>query len=183
MFEKILIDHCSPTLAGIKTANLVNISLNSREELLSELREINSRLSGKGVRAFPLKMGERSMMLYLYRPGRLQMDLKDPDAMNLLASLGYSPEQTGRCLAMLSKKIMDGSDFPHEIGLFLGYPPSDVRAFMENKGSGYKYVGLWKVYGNLGSALSYFNKCKQCSRIYRDQWSRGHSIEQLTVAT
>ena len=36
--------------------------------------------------------------------------------------------------------------FPHEMGVFLGYPIEDVRGFIENDGQGYLYSGYWKVY-------------------------------------
>ena len=36
--------------------------------------------------------------------------------------------------------------FPHEIGLFLGYPFEDVMGFIENKGENYLCSGCWKVY-------------------------------------
>lgn len=38
--------------------------------------------------------------------------------------------------------------FPHEVGLFLGYPLDDVTGFIEQKGKNYKCCGIWKVYGN-----------------------------------
>ena len=31
------------------------------------------------------------------------------------------------------QRLADGGKFPHEIGLFLGYPPEDVSGFIENR--------------------------------------------------
>lgn len=39
-----------------------------------------------------------------------------------------------------------GTDFPHEMGLLLGYPIEDVEGFIKNKGENYLYAGYWKVY-------------------------------------
>ena len=36
--------------------------------------------------------------------------------------------------------------FPHELGLFLGYPIEDMEGFIKNKGENYLYAGYWKVY-------------------------------------
>jgi hypothetical protein len=38
---------------------------------------------------------------------------------------------------------------PHEIGLFLGYPPEDVDGFIRHKGADYALCGGWKVYGDV----------------------------------
>ena len=38
--------------------------------------------------------------------------------------------------------------FPHEIGIFLGYPLADVAGFIRNKGRNCKCIGTWKVYGD-----------------------------------
>ena len=33
----------------------------------------------------------------------------------------------------LIKRLNEDAEFPHEIGLFPGYPPEDVRGFIENR--------------------------------------------------
>lgn len=40
-------------------------------------------------------------------------------------------------LERLSGRISASEDFPHEIGLFLGYPVDDVTGFIQNKGRNY----------------------------------------------
>ncbi len=44
--------------------------------------------------------------------------------------------------------------FPHEIGLFLGYPPEDVCGYIRNKGKCQKCTGHWQVYGDENFALA-----------------------------
>lgn len=55
---------------------------------------------------------------------------------------------------------MRTKDFPHEIGLFLGYPLEDVQGFIENRAEGYKCVGCWKVYGDEEYAKQEFRAIK-----------------------
>jgi len=43
MLEKLLIMHCAPTLAGIKTGGLFNCYINTTEELLLQLQEANKK--------------------------------------------------------------------------------------------------------------------------------------------
>ena len=75
MSEELLVRNCAPTLAGLKTASLFNCPYESREELLSSLRQLNRRLGPKGVRAIPLRFSETRALVYLYRPARLEQDL------------------------------------------------------------------------------------------------------------
>lgn len=78
--------------------------------------------------------------------------------------------------------LAGGGEFPHEIGLFLGYPPEDVCGFIENRAGGYKCVGEWKVYGDADKAKEIFAKYRKCTEVYCAQFAQGKSIERLTVA-
>jgi hypothetical protein len=53
-----------------------------------------------------------------------------------------------------SKKI----EFPHEIGIILGYPLPDVEGFVQNKGKNYLLCGYWKVYHDADHAKKIFEK-------------------------
>ena len=59
---------------------------------------------------------------------------------------------------------MNKKDFPHEIGVFLGYPIEDVKGFIESPHSGYKTVGTWKVYSNEECAAKTFEQYRRCSQ-------------------
>ncbi len=99
----------------------------------------------------------------------------------MLSELGYDLSSCERRIAQLIERLSEDSEFPHEIGLFLGYPPEDVSGFIENRACGCKCVGCWKVYGDREKAEKTFLRYKKCTRIYRDQWINGKSIKRLTV--
>ena len=73
--------------------------------------------------------------------------------------------------------------FPHEIGLFLGYPPRDVEAFIANRGQHCLLCGTWKVYHDPDGARRCFDRYRRCTRIYCDRLQAGFSVERLTVAS
>jgi len=50
MPEQFLIDHCSPTLAGLKTANMFPVSLDEEQDIDDEVRKLNRLLYAKGIR-------------------------------------------------------------------------------------------------------------------------------------
>ena len=68
MSEEVLIRHCSPTLAGMKTGNLFSVAYTDEKELRDELRAFNRRFVSKGLRIVPLRRRENRALLYLYRP-------------------------------------------------------------------------------------------------------------------
>lgn len=58
----------------------------------------------------------------------------------------------------------EADDFPHEIGIFLGYPLADVTGFIKNKGRNYLLCGMWKVYRQeetAATAFQYYRRMKE----------------------
>ena len=123
MPEELIIRHCSPTLAGMKTGNLFTCTFESKEELFSDIREINRKLVPKGIRMIPLRLSNGRALIYLYRPAKLCNDLASAAAAAILEGFGYSQIGSTACIAQLSRRLQASAECPHEIGLFLGYPP------------------------------------------------------------
>ncbi len=182
MSEELLIKHCSPTLAGIKTGSLFSCCFPTADIMRDCVRDWNKALVHKGLRVLPMRFGGGRALIYVYRPSRLCADLKSGDAEKILNELGYRGETAEHYVCELIKRLRQNEDFPHEIGLFLGYPPEDVRGFIENKASGCKCVGCWKVYGDECAAMKQFERYRKCTAIYRELYAKGRSLERLTVA-
>lgn len=182
MSDEFLIRHCAPTLAGIKTGNLFSYKYDSREEVTDSIRMLNKKLRGKGICVIPLKFTADRALIYVFRPKALGRDLAQEAAIEILRQFGYEASSPADCLKMLTERLEESEEFPHEIGLFLSYPPEDVAGFIENRAKNYKYIGTWKVYGDPDKARDTFAKYKKCSRVYYDQWKSGKPIEKLSVS-
>lgn len=182
MSDEMILRHCSPTLAGMKTGSLFAENFSDESEMRTSLRRWNRRLSGKGLRVLPLKFQNNRALIYVYRPSRLSRDLRDDRACGLLEQRGYGCGSPEACILQLRRRLRENDEFPHEIGLFLGYPPEDVSGFIENRGADCKCVGCWKVYGDADAAKKTFAKYKKCTDVYCAQHAKGKSIERLTVA-
>lgn len=178
MSEELIVRHCAPTLANLKTGSLFVCPITDRPSFFSSLRSLNELLVPKGLRALPLRIREYSALVYLYRPSRLKKDLEDPAAIKILQDHGYSCYD--KCLPKLIERIRSSEEFPHEIGLFLGYPPEDVQGFLDHRPC--KCSGCWKVYGDENKAKKTFDLYKKCERVYCQQLARGIDIKRLTVA-
>jgi hypothetical protein len=181
MSEESVIKHCSPTLAGIKTGNLFSCSLQSLTVLKHDIRNFNQMLNPKGIHLLLMRSSKNRALIYFYRPQLLSRDLSTDEVINLLKSKGYSCQSTQACLNELIEKFRQTEAFPHEIGLFLGYPLPDVKGFIEHRGKSCKYSGCWKVYGNVRDAKRQFTQYKKCREIYQLRWSLGSSLQQLAV--
>ncbi len=181
MSDEFIVRHSSPTLAGLKTGNLFNCPFRNRKELLQDLRSLNRRLVPRGVRIVPMKIFGNRVLLYIYRPSRLQSDFAKRQTVEILKEYGYSVDKPEKCVVQLIRKMCERQTFPHEIGVFLSYPPEDVRGFIQDPEKGCKCTGCWKVYGDEEKARVQFEKYRRCTNIYSAQFAAGKSIEQLTV--
>ena len=181
VFEETLIKHCSPTLAGLKTGSMFVFRFCGEESLAGLMRDYNSRLADKGVRLTLLRKRGQSALVYVYRPEKLKNDLQDETAGDILFQSGYRDRDPVSCLKKLRSRLHANDGFPHEVGLFLGYPPDDVRGFIENRGACSKCCGCWKVYGNVEESQKCFERYHRCRQIFYQQWSMGTSVEHLTV--
>ena len=76
----------------------------------------------------------------------------------------------------------ESGDFPHEVGLFLSYPPEDVKGFIENHAANAKCTGVWKVYGDERQARQTFDRYKKCTQTYCERWRSGVELDRLAVA-
>ena len=181
MSEEQVIRHCAPTLASIKTGNIFSCKYATREEMNCSVRAYNHCLLNKGLSVLPLRYRNGVGMIYIYRPDRLEQDLNQQLACELLKACGYHCGNANQCIRKLIERLAEEDEFPHEIGLFLSYPPLDVHGFIHRKHEA-KCCGCWKVYDDVVSAQRTFSQYKKCSDIYWKMWSAGRSIEQLTVA-
>ena len=182
MMEELIVRHCAPTLAGLKTGNLFSCQAEDGERLLAGIRQVNRRFASRGIRLIPMKNKKGRALIYMYRPQKLKRDLADESAQRILAAQNYPVSEEGKCVAYLIHRLEAGEDFPHEIGLFLGYPPEDVEAFIKYGAAGAKYTGAWKVYGNVEAAKRKFARFKKCTRVYDEVFRKYHSLDRLVVS-
>ena len=180
MSNEMLIRCCAPTMASLKTGNMFNCPFRSKEEMTAELRQLNHVLGHKGLRIIPLRWNDGRALVYLYRPKMLEKDLQNNRAAQLLSECGYTCGNPNGCVARLIARLRNCQEFPHEVGLFLGYPPADVDGFMHRKNA-YKLSGIWKVYDDVEGASRQFARCKRCTEVYLQRYRQGYSLDRLTV--
>ena len=144
MFEQELIEHCSPTLASIKAASLFTYTYKSLNELYLRVAYWNSKMKRKGITFDILSenVGVNKALIYVYRRADLEKILNREDIKKFLLQQGYLADDginvSVNCeniILQLKKKFEKLNQFPHEIGIFLGYPIGDVTGFIEIMGA------------------------------------------------
>lgn len=182
--ERGLVNHCAPTLASLKTGSLFNAVHGAEEAVEQQVEELNRQLGPRGIRMEIVRRGQLGSLIYVFRPKHLGEELSRPAVSEFLSRYGYEEDgEVENAVCRLCQRLRGSRDFPHEIGVFLGYPLEDVQSFIDNGGKNCKCTGCWKVYHNEEEAQRRFDQFKKCSEVYRRCWEQGRSVEKLTVAS
>ena len=134
---------CAPVISGIKISNLLTIPAKSLRELSAVLKktELSFRI---------LYPGRERLVILIYRDTELKEYLEREEVMAFIYKCGYETSDISKIFPVFVKRYMRymelKQDFPHELGLFLGYPIEDVEGFIKENGKNYLYSGYWKVY-------------------------------------
>ena len=187
-FETVMIEQCAPVLAGLKPAGLFRYETRDCADLARRVRSWNEQLNSKGLHVRVMKGCARThrFLVYVYREAQLSAVLADKAVQEFLRQEGYQlpaeQEQTGALLNQLSRRLCCQAEFPHEIGVFLGYPLPDVVGFIENRGQNFTCCGCWKSYGEPAAARRRFDQLSKCTAVYLRLFHSGTPIARQTVA-
>jgi hypothetical protein len=163
-------------LDGEKPANLITL-VNRRQACGRNLYRMwqthgDSLLGEDGLAVRELSDRGDSLLLLLYRPQPLAALLSRPKVAGFLRKAGYTnPADQETSLTELQSRI-SATRFPHEIGVFLGYPLKDVAGFMGWAPLPFTCQGPWKIYGDpagsLGLAEAFRqSRCRMAGRLAR----------------
>ncbi|MCM1258747.1 MAG: DUF3793 family protein [Roseburia sp.] len=146
---------CAPFLAGLKMSNLLIF----RREELDELKHI---LKQAGISYFVVAEMAGKAMVLVFDRNLLEAYLQEGKVRQIFQDMGYQDFALGKILLVFRLRyeayLMQKQQFPHEMGLLLGYPVEDVEGFIFNCGRNCLYAGYWKVYKNLPEKLLLFRK-------------------------
>ena len=142
-FHELLVIHASPTLKGLKAASLIATS-----HYGIEIPE-DTGIEGLSMMRIPTR--KETGLILIYRKEMLMECIASPDARRILEERGYDTGDISKSLLHLKQRFEE-IDMPHEIGFFLGYPPNDVKGFIENNGKNAIASGMWKVYSDKENA-------------------------------
>ena len=178
----MLIDHCSPTLASLKCGSLFSIRPEDMAYTMREARALSDELAPKGLAIRVIDVGDGRALCYLYRPCQLCRMLACEKEAAFLTEQGYPYLTVEDAVDLLCARLSQGGAFPHEIGLFLGYPIEDVVGFIRYSGRGCKLSGYWKVYGDAEAASRLFDRLSRVCHAVTKRVEQGETLLEVFAA-
>lgn len=182
MLERLIAHYCGPALAGIKPANIVSCDKRRMPHVHTQLECLRTELGDKGICIDILCQCEKRVLVMVYRESVLSAHLKKKEMADFLSGYGYGDLTTAAEYIEILKSRMKHDDFPHEIGVFLGYPLHDIQGFINHRDNGCLLIGEWKVYKDAESAEKLFRRYKVCRAAIVRRLERGHSLSRIFCA-
>lgn len=178
--EEVIVFHCAPSIVGIKPSNLISCSIKKYPDLIEKVDEYNKSFNKSDIYFDLICICERRYLILVYRKEVLKKQLCKIENKKYLTKIGY-PVNKGfdAILDHLKSQLYKTDFFPHEIGLFLGYPLEDVLGFMAHEGKNYKTCGYWKVYSDVEKAENLFKNYDKCCKAFCAKLKKGKSIAQI----
>jgi len=120
----------------------------------------------------------RDLQVLFFDYNELQGVLKQNEIRIFLAERGYHDQTTTEEYLAELKNRFNTTSFPHEIGVFLGYPLKDVRGFIENRHNALPIPRVrWQVFGEPTESLRRMWMYRFAEDIGRVAIEQYHSVE------
>lgn len=175
-FDRQIAMQCAPLIAGLVISNILTVD----EEYSDKVIRL---FEGTDISLITLIAKKGRVSFFLYREKKLIEYLMDDEAKNLLHNidLSYITSECGMLenfIRRYREYMIYGGYFPHEMGIFLGYPVEDVEGFIQNNGRNSLYTGYWKVYKNVPAKIRLFERFEQVRESFITMIFCGVSINE-----
>ena len=176
MIENQMVLQCAPLIVGLRVSSLFIIHKRN-------LKQIYGLLGESRIGYYVLYVAEERAVILLYHCQRLRVYLENTEVKDFLAERGYPLAQMEVILRELRCRYqhycMGMRDFPHELGLILGYPIEDVKGFIQYKGKNSLYAGYWKVYSNVPAKKELFHMFELAKEMLVEFLQNGIDIQDI----
>ena len=148
-----LVNQCAPVIKRLKPATMLMIENQCLKNFCILAQEWQ-------LERFLLYGGVKKSSVLLFHSDALNAYLNQFEVRQFLAKMGYEQVLLENQLKKLGQRIEQyyelNQEYPHELGIFLGYPIGDVLGFLTQKGEQVLYRGYWNVYCDVEEAKSTF---------------------------
>ena len=168
--------HCAPLIAGLKLSNLLMLQN-------EDLDKGTNILKRAGISYFVVALINGKAAVLLFDRHQLETYLQEEKVWKIFQDMGYQNHAMGKILYAFRQRyeryLLWNQEFPHEMGLLLGYPVEDVKGFILNGGENCLYIGYWKVYGNLAEKMVLFHQFEKARDMLVGLLSNGVTIVEV----
>lgn len=194
-FAKAFVRLAGAVIMGAKPAAIFSLPMDgagsgwgvsrTREALDEVLRAYAGIFPSYGVRLSVLYRDASRVYLMAWRPLLMAETLGQAHNLSILQETGYEGRTADELMTELRRRLVTfyidkrvhcGAcvSFPHEIGVFLGYPAEDVRGFLEGKKA--TCIGPWCAYGDERVARRRFGRLAALERACRERFAAGEPL-------
>jgi hypothetical protein len=185
-FLRYLLVRVSPVIAGVKPATLLRISdcCKAREfqhydSFCAYQEEIMHSLN---IEYMVMKNNGIDIQVLFFDSEFMKRRLIAPEVSQLLYERGYGEFESVRLSLDKLRDRFCTMEFPHEIGVFLGYPVKDVRGFINrSEPSVLVNKGLWRVFGDPTVSLHLMKQYRLAENLGRRISAACNNLESCII--
>jgi len=167
---------CAPVVTGLKISNLLILP----KEMEYQVKYLFSQTA---LDVIPLAVSKDKITFLLCQKYKLKLFIGRKEVRELFVNYGYKKVSIDSVLKQFSERYQlftnGKGEFPHEMGLLLGYPVNDVKGFIKYRGKNFLYCGYWKVYCNLEEKLACFREYDSAREMMVELLKEGVSIREI----
>lgn len=159
-----LVESLAPIVLGVKPSELLNVA-QVEKDLWEEFKSLfmkNQELKVKEIR----ELNGRLQVIF-FQSRVLDSVLREESIQDFLGTMSYPKKYSLESYLNLLKKRIISDDFPHEVGVFLGYPLKDVLGFMGILTLPYRETMGWRIYGDEKPSIEVYSKYAQARSIMK----------------
>lgn len=177
-YIKWVLEVLGPVILGSKPSEILNISSKDKEKEI-KLQKIEAFFS----KCFKISYNvistpDGGIRILFVNEESLAKILENKKCINFLKFLGYpSYTHLKEYINILVEKL-HSQEFPHEIGIFLGYPLKDVVGFMGYGNYKFYKTKYWRIYGDPSISAIVYNRFVE-DRIKMKKLLQTNSLENL----
>lgn len=147
-YIKWVLEVLGPVILGSKPCEILNMPLkdNMRVHKLNDIENFFSNCFKVSYKV--IKTTDGGTRLLFINKKSLASVLDNKKCINFLKFIGYPSNYSIDSYIDILVDKLHSEEFPHEIGIFLGYPLKDVAGFMGYGNHKFCKVRYWKVYGD-----------------------------------
>ena len=139
-------------------------------------------LGDQGIRLDVVGVNKGRLQLLVWNEGLVSQVLEDADVREFMVAQGFDASDASALMAQIRRRLCNfhlgiSADYPHEIGVILGYPLEDVLGFIHHDREVER--GPWRVYGNVENARRCFERMQQSQEAYQRLYEQGMTLGAL----
>ncbi|MGL5328498.1 MAG: DUF3793 family protein [Peptostreptococcaceae bacterium] len=157
-YIKWVLNILGPVILGSKPCEILNISTRDNKKI-EKIKDIENFFNSCSKISYKfITMEDGGYRILFINKNSLKNVLSNKKCVNFLKFIGYPKNNNIDDYISILVNKLHSDEFPHEIGIFLGYPLKDVVGFMGYGNYKFYETKAWKIYGEPEISHQTYNK-------------------------